>query len=133
MFHPREIVTAVELGTSKFTVLVGEVMPDGRVNIIGQGNAPSGGSVVKGEIANMDLAFDQLGMAIAEAEKSSEGELDNSRVVVVAVTGCDIDSLSGIGTVFIKNEQHRVTDRERIEAHENAKIQHLAPDREIIN
>ena len=66
MFHTRDIVTAIEIGTSKINVLVGEAGPDGRVNVVGRGSAPSAGSVVKGEIEDMDLAFEQLGNAIAE-------------------------------------------------------------------
>ena len=133
MFHSREIVTAVELGSSKICVLIGEAGEGGRVNIIGRGIAPSAGAVVKGEIYNMEKAFDQLAIALEEADRSSNHELGNSRLVVVVVTGCGIDSLQGVGTVFIKNEQHRVTQKERFEAHENAKVQHIAPDREIIN
>lgn len=133
MFHPREIVTAIELGTSRFCVLVGEALPDGHVNIIGRGTASSAGSVIKGEIDNMEKAFEQLGIALDEAEQSSDRELGNSRLVVVTVTGCAIDSHQGVGTVFVKNDQHKVTEKERLEAHENAKIQHLAPDRVIIN
>ena len=133
MFNNREIVTAVELGSSKICVLVGEAGTDGRVSIIGRGVAPSAGAVVKGEIDNMEKAFEQLALALEDADKTSERELGNSRVLVVAVTGCGIDSHCGVGTVFIKNEEHKVTEKERIEAHENARIQHLAPDREIIN
>ncbi len=133
MFQTREIVTAIEIGTSKICVLVGEAGPDGRVSIIGRGTAPSDGAVIKGEIDHMEKAFEQLSIALEEANRTSDRELDNSRLVVVVVTGCGIVSHQGVGTVFIKNEQHKVTEKERFEAHENAKIQHIAPDREIIN
>jgi cell division protein FtsA len=133
MFHPREIVCAVELGTSKFNVLVGETFADGRLNVIGQGSAPAAGSVVKGEIDNMELAFEQLMQAFNDAEESSDRELSNCRMIVVSVTGCGIDFHEGLGTVFIKNADHKVTEVEQMEAHDNARIFHIAPDREIIN
>ena len=88
MFHSREIVTAIELGSSKICVLIGEAGEGGRVNIIGRGTAPSAGAVVKGEIYNMEKAFDQLAAALEEADRSSNHELGNSRLVVVVVTGC---------------------------------------------
>ena len=97
MFHTRNIVTAIEIGTSKMNVLVGEAGTDGRVSVIGRGSAPSAGSVVKGEIEDMELAFEQLGAAIADAESSSEGMLNSTRIVVVAVTGCRIEAFQGIG------------------------------------
>ena len=80
MFHTRDIVTAIEIGTSKINVLVGEAGPDGRVNVVGRGSAPSAGSVVKGEIEDMDLAFEQLGNAIADAESASDGLLNSTKV-----------------------------------------------------
>ena len=133
MFHTRNIVTAIEIGTSKMNVLVGEAGTDGRVSVIGRGSAPSAGSVVKGEIEDMELAFEQLGAAIADAESSSEGMLNSTRIVVVAVTGCRIEAFQGIGSVVVKNEEHKVTSKERLEAHENARVLQLATGREIIN
>ncbi len=133
MFNSREILTAVEIGTSKICVLVGEALPDGRVSIIGRGMVPSAGSVVKGEICNMEKAFEQLSVAIDDADRSSGRELANSRQVVVVVTGCGIESRQGLGTVFVKNEQHKVTEKEMEDAYENAKIIRLAPDHEILN
>ena len=133
MFHPREIVCAIELGTSKFNVLVGEAFEDGRLNVIGRGSAPSAGSVIKGEIDNMDLAFEQLMQALTEAEESSDHELSNCRLITVCVTGCGIDFHEGVGTVFVKNADHKVTEAEQMEAHDNARIFHLAPDREIVS
>ena len=52
MFNNRDIVCAVEIGTSKICVLVGEVSGDGEVEVIGRGLVPGNGSVVKGEICN---------------------------------------------------------------------------------
>ena len=117
MFHTRDIVTAIEIGTSKINVLVGEAGPDGRVNVVGRGSAPSAGSVVKGEIEDMDLAFEQLGNAIADAESASDGLLNSTKVVVVAVTGCRMEAFQGIGSVVVRNDEHKVTNKERIEAH----------------
>ena len=133
MFNNREIVTAVDLGSSKICVLVGEALPDGKVKVIGQGCVPSEGSIVKGEIYNMDKAFELLGSALEEADRSSDRELGNSRLVIVPVTGCGIESMQGVGTATIRSEQRVVTEKERAEAVENAKDQHVSAGREIIN
>ena len=60
MFHSRNIVSAVEIGTSKICVLVGEIDGEGRLDVIGRGEAPSAGAVVKGEIIDMERAQEQL-------------------------------------------------------------------------
>ncbi len=133
MFNARDIVTAIELGTSKITVLVGEAGPEGRVTVLGRGSAPSAGSVIKGEIEDMELAFERLSDAIEEAADASAGLLNSTRVVTIAVTGSRMECFQGIGSVVVKNDTHKVTYKERMEAHENARVLHLAAGREIIN
>ena len=39
----RKLVVGLEIGTAKVSALVGEVLPDGMVNIIGVGSCPSRG------------------------------------------------------------------------------------------
>ena len=39
----RKLVVGLEIGTAKVAALVGEVLPDGMVNIIGVGSCPSRG------------------------------------------------------------------------------------------
>ncbi len=133
MFHSRNIVSAVEMGTSKFCVLVGELGDDGRLDVIGRGEAPSAGSVVKGEIVNMEKAFDQLSRALEEADRASERALSLSRLVMVLVTGCGISSQPGVGMVLVRNPEHTVTEEERREANDNARILNLSAERKIIN
>ena len=87
MFHNRNIVSAVEMGTSKFCVLVGEIDENGRLDVIGRGEAPSAGSVVKGEIVDMEKAGDQLAKALDEADRASSRALALSHLMMVVVTG----------------------------------------------
>ncbi len=133
MFSRRTIVSAVEFGSSKIAVWVGEVGDDDRVTLIGRGQASSAGAVVKGEILDMAKAGKGLEQAVREADISSGGELGNARVMLLLVTGCGIESQSGAGTSFVKNEEHVVTELERDEAIDNAKVISLSADRELIN
>ena len=133
MFHSRNIVSAVEMGTSKFCVLVGEIDENGRLDVIGRGEAPSAGSVVKGEIVDMERAGDQLSRALDEADRASGRALALSHLMMVVVTGCGISSQPGVGVVLIRNDEHVVTEAERSEAKENARVLNLAADRKIIN
>ena len=133
MFHSRNIVSAVEIGTSKFCVLVGEIDDNGRLDVIGRGEAPSAASVVKGEIVNVERAYEQLAKAIEEADRASERSLMTSRLVMVLVTGCGITSQPGVGMVQIRNADHVVTEAERSEANENARVLNLSAERRIIN
>ena len=134
MFSSRDtIVTAIEFGTSKIAVLTGAVNENGVIEVIGRGEAPSLSSIVKGEIVDMEKAFEQFSRALEEADRSSGHAVGSSALAAVAVTGCGIDSQPGIGTVFIKNDERIVTEAEEHEAHENARVLNLAADREIIS
>ncbi len=132
MFKKRSIVSALELGTSKITVLIGESGEDDRLDIIGKGVAPSRNSIVKGEIVNMEQAIDQTCQALEEADQAAGGQLYASRAGVVTVTGAGIDSFQGVGTVFIRNEEQRITEAAIEEAHQNARLTQSAPDRTIL-
>ena len=133
MFRNREIICAVEFGTSKISVLIGDVGGDGRLEIIGRSTVPAGGSVVKGEVCDMEKALRLLNQALEEADKASGGELANTVLVTVLVTGCGIDSQPGVGSVFIKNPEQIVTENECGEAFENARVLALSAERELIN
>ena len=132
MFKKRDIVCAVEIGTSKICVLVGEVLPDGQLEVIGRGLVPSRGTVVKGEICDCPGLHPLLEKAFEQADSSSGGSLGSCRLVEVLVTGCGISSLQGTGSVTIRNEEGVVTETERRETIENALVLNLAGDREIL-
>ena len=51
MFSSNDIVCAIELGTSKISVLIGKVSPDDAVDIVGRGCVQSQG-IIKGEITD---------------------------------------------------------------------------------
>ncbi|MBQ4315082.1 MAG: cell division protein FtsA [Lentisphaeria bacterium] len=131
MFSSNDIVCAIELGTSKISVLIGKVSPDDAVDIVGRGCVQSQG-IIKGEITDAKSTETALNKALEEAE-SSCGELMNCKLVTVLVTGCAIDSQSGVGNSVIKNPQRTVTMNEIIESEDNAEIINLASEREIIN
>ena len=133
MFQQRDIVTAIEIGTSKICVLVGESTQDGKISVIGHGEAPSVNTVVKGEIADMDTALEQLTSAIEAADASSGREISNSNIIAVAVTGSSIQAYQGTGTVFVNSEDHRITESEMNEALQNAQVKPLPFGQTIIN
>ncbi|MBE6388596.1 MAG: cell division protein FtsA [Lentisphaerae bacterium] len=134
MFQKRNTVCAIEFGTSKVCVLIGEVGTRGGVGaIIGHGMAYLPGAVIKGEIADMDRATKALNKALSEADRSSGGELVNCRMMTLLVSGCGIESRQAKGIVTVKNSDGVITDAEKAEANENAKVIALGSGREIIN
>ena len=133
MFQQHNIVTAIEIGTSKICVLIGETSSDGKLAVIGFGECPSNNSVIKGEIVDMDTALEQLIKAVALADESSNRAINDSNVIALSITGSSILSYQGSGTVFIQSEDHRIGEEEITTAIKNAQSNNLPYDRTLIN
>lgn len=132
MFQNRNIVGAVDFGSSGIRVLLGESLPDGTLSVIGRGEAPSKG-IFKGEICSSDTVFDQLAIALNDADAMSGGELCNCSMLVIPISGCDIRSIQGRGSVNIDNPDGRVTEADRARAYKTARICRLDAGRGILN
>lgn len=133
MFQHKKIITAVEIGTSKICVLVGESNTDGKLTVIGRAESPSDNSVCKGEICDMQKATDILINVLAEADESCRRQINNSDIIVMTITSSNISSHQGVGTVFINSEDRRITVDELAEAENNAMITQLPIERAKIN
>ena len=100
MFKQHNVITAVELGTSKICVLIGEYTDD-ELTIIGRGESAVDNAIVKGEILDMDLVQEKLIDAMDQADMQSGRELNNSAMFAIAVTGCEMDSFISEGVAFV--------------------------------
>src|SRR6476646_3702679 len=74
MFDPSSIIVGLEIGTSKVCAVVGELNAEGALNVVGLGQARSRG-VRKGEIADPQMAEDDIRHAIVEAEQMADVEI----------------------------------------------------------
>ena len=124
---PRNIISAIELGTSKICVLIGNSNPNGQLEVIGLGEVPTDGSIVKGEIIDMEKAYEQLNIAIEEADRSAGKVLTHNKLSVINVTGCNIENVHSAGTVIIRTPDQKITLNEMREASESAKIHNMPP------
>jgi len=72
----KEIISAIELGTRHVKVLIAEIVDHNSLNIIGFGESPSH-RVSKGEVTDSKIIFEQLGLAVSQAETMSGTALEN--------------------------------------------------------
>ncbi|MCF6174194.1 MAG: cell division protein FtsA [Victivallaceae bacterium] len=124
MFNQKNIITAVEIGTSKIAVLVGEVNQEGKVSIIGFHENPSNGTVCKGEIVEMDRLLAILSETIATADQAG-GHMIGRSTIYVAVTSSGINSQQGEGVVYIESPDRQVSENDVSNAIENATGKHI--------
>src|SRR5690349_12728150 len=63
----RSVIVGLDIGTSKVVALVGEVGPDGAIEILGIGSQPSRG-LKKGVVVNIESTVQSIQRAVEEAE-----------------------------------------------------------------
>ena len=103
-----EIVTAVEIGTSKICVIIGKADEDGNVIVLGSGERATDDCVCKGEIVDMQKTLALFNEALTDAEDTARIEVDTHNVYI-AVTGYHITTHQGVGSVPISNDDRRIT------------------------
>lgn len=62
-----KIVVGLDVGTHKVVAVIGEILPDGVINVMGVGSCPSKG-VNKGGVIDLDATIASISRAIEEAE-----------------------------------------------------------------
>ena len=79
----RNIITGLDIGTSKVVALVGEVTSDDTINIIGIGRHPSRG-LKRGVVVDIEATVNSIQRAVQEAELMAGCEV---RTVYAGIAG----------------------------------------------
>jgi cell division protein FtsA len=103
-------VVALDIGTSKVCVLVGEINDRNQIEIIGKGTSPMKGTR-RGNIINLDQAIDAVKKAVDEAEVMAGLQIES---VYVGVAGDHIRSVNSRGVVSVMSK-HKEIGREDID------------------
>ena len=123
------VVGAVEIGTSKVVVLLGEIIDDEGLNIIGHSLCSSKG-VKKGVIHDLNAASDCVHAAIMKAEKNAQSRIDE---VYLAQTGSHLKGDLSFGTTNVSSPDNIVSEIDITQAKEDAKRRKLPPGRTYIH
>jgi len=106
----EKYVVALDIGTSKVCVLVGEVNDRNQLEIIGKGTSPMKGTR-RGNIINLDQAIDAVKKAVDEAEVMAGLQIESA---YVGVAGDHIRSVNSRGVVSVMGK-HKEIAREDID------------------
>lgn len=106
----KKLVVGLEVGTSKVLALVGEILPDGIVNIIGVGQCPSKG-VDKGGVNDLESVVISIQRAIDQAELMADCQISS---VYLGLSGKHIRCQNEIGMVPIAADEVVFEDVESV-------------------
>jgi len=129
MFDPSSIIVGLEIGTSKVCAVVGELAPDGGLNIVGVGQARSRG-VRKGEIVDAQKAEEDVRHAIVEAEQMADVEI---RSVCLGVTGSHVCGFINRGVHPVVSADREITEEDVQDAIKNARVVNLPAQNYVLH
>ncbi len=123
-----EIITGLDIGTTKICVIVAELTENG-IEIIGCGTSPSRG-LKKGVVVNIDVTVESIKKAIEEAEAMAGVSLDSA---FVGIAGGHIKGINSRGVIAVSGKNQEVTQADVNRVIEAAKAITLPADRRVIH
>ncbi len=132
----KQLIVGLDIGTSKVVAIVGEIMPEDKLEVIGIGSHPSRG-LKKGVVVNIESTVHSIQRAVEEAELMAGCQIHS---VFAGIAGSHIRSLNSHGIVAIRdkevvpNDVERVIDAARaVTIPADQKILHILPQEFLID
>jgi cell division protein FtsA len=123
----KNLVVALDIGTSKVAALVAELRPDGSLEILGMGGHESKG-LKKGVVVNIESTVNAVQRALEEAELMADCKIATA---FTGIAGSHIRSFNSTGMVAIKDREVSALDVER--AIDTAKAVNIPTDQQILH
>jgi cell division protein FtsA len=130
------LIVGLDIGTSKVVALVGEIQPDGSLEIVGRGSHPSRG-LKKGVVVNIESTVQSIQRAVEEAELMADCEIN---AVYAGIAGSHVRSLNSHGVVAIRDREvtpadveHVIDAAKAVAIPADQKILHVLPQEFIID
>jgi len=122
------IIAGLDVGTSKVTTVIGELAPDGVLDIIGEGSVPSQG-LKRGVVVNLERTTEAIRQSVHQAERVAGVKVEQ---VILGVGGPHLKSVTSHGLAAIRRGQSiSAADVER--AIEQAKAYPFDADLELLH
>lgn len=134
--NENRMIVGLDIGTSKVVAIVGEITPEGDLEIVGIGSHRSTG-LKKGVVVNIESTVQSIQRAVEEAELMAGCQIHS---VYAGIAGSHIRSLNSHGIVAIKDREVFTQDLDRVIDAAQAvaipadqKILHILPQEYLID
>jgi len=124
-----EIITGLDIGTTKIGVIIAEVEENSQPKIVGVGTSPSEG-LRKGVVVNVEKTIRSIQNALEKAEQMAGFKVSQ---VYVGIAGDHIRGYNGRGVVAVAGPENEITEDDVRRAIDAAKAVVMPIDREIIH
>src|SRR2546426_3918727 len=123
----KNLIVALDVGTSKVACLVAELRPDASLEILGMGSHESKG-LKKGVVVNIEATVAAIQRALEEAELMADCKISSA---FVGIAGSHIRSFNSTGMVAVNDREVGVLDVDR--AIETARAVNIPTDQQILH
>ncbi|MDD5296683.1 MAG: cell division protein FtsA [Rhodocyclaceae bacterium] len=123
----KELIVALDIGTSKIVAVVAELTPEGRMEILGIGSQESRG-LKKGVVVNIESTVDTISRVVQEVELMADCKV---KEVYTGIAGSHIRSFNSNGMVAIKDKEVSPMDVDRVI--ETARAMPIPADQQILH
>jgi cell division protein FtsA len=123
----RNLLVGLDIGTSKCVAVVGQLMPEGHIEIVGRGENPSKG-LNRGDVVNIEATVQSIRRAIENAEHMANCRAQS---VYVGISGTHIKSFNSTGVAPVRARE--VTQRDIDTVIESARAIAIPADQRILH
>lgn len=123
----KSLIVGLDIGTSKVAALVGEINPNGQIEVIGFGSHPSRG-LKRGVVVNIEATVQSIQRAVEEAELMAGCQIHST---YTGIAGSHVRSMNSHGIVAIREKEVSQADIERVI--DAAKAVAIPADQKIIH
>lgn len=123
----RNLLVGLDVGTSKVTCVVGEVTPDGSIEVVGIGSHPARG-LKRGVVVNIEATTQSIRRAVEEAELMAGCRAES---VFVGISGGHIRSHNSVGVVPVRNRE--VSEKDVDSVVEAASAMAIPADQKVLH
>ena len=123
----KNLIVALDIGTSKVACLVAELGPDGTLAMLGMGGHESRG-LKKGVVVNIEATVAAVQRALEEAELMADCKIASA---FVGIAGNHIRSFNSTGMVAVKDREVSALDVNR--ALDTARAVNIPTDQQILH
>lgn len=124
-----DLITGLDLGTTKISAYISEVDESDEINIVGVGTTKSDG-IRRGVVVNLDKTVQGIRQAVGEAELMAGVKVNN---VIVGIAGDHIKSFNSRGVIAVSRTEEGISKEDIKRVIEQAKAVTIPMDRKIIH
>jgi cell division protein FtsA len=125
----RSTAAAIDIGSTKVAVIVGDASEHGDIRILGVGVAPASGST-RGAIDNIQSAREAVAIAVEKAEQACGMRILSA---VVGIAGSHIQSQNSRGIIAVPDRSRPISPDDRARVLEAASQVSIPTNRQIVH